>query len=71
MGRGRGKDFVGKGITDPPPPRKDSLAALTMAETWRVVISVRSREIFELSDWEGEGGAGVDVDGGGWSRESL
>ena len=49
----RGKGAVG--LTTPPPPRRDSLAALTMEVVARVVMEVRIREILALRVADGVG----------------
>lgn len=56
-------------LTTPPPPRSDWFAALTIEVTERVVIDVRTREIFAFKI---EDGGGVGASGEmGWSREAL
>lgn len=52
-----------KRLTAPPPPRRDSLAALTMEVVARVVMEERIREILEFSAAEG---AGKDASSEGW-----
>lgn len=62
----------------PPPPRREVLAALTMASTRRVVMSAWSREMRELREAEGVGrvegprmvGGGV-AEGAGGERTEV
>ena len=56
-------------LTTPPPPRRDSLAALTMKVVARVVIEVFTRDILEFI---AESGLGEFASkGSNWRREVL
>ena len=67
---GPGEDEIGrKTRTTPPPPSRDSFAALTIDVTWRLVMEVRIKEILELNDADG---SGIELsDGGGCKVEDL
>lgn len=52
----------------PPPPSREVLAALTMASTARVVMSVRMREMWGLKREVAVDEAG-EAEVGGWSLE--
>ena len=56
-------------LTTPPPPRSVEFAAFTIEVTARVVIDVRTRDIFafRLKEGGGVGASGAE----GWSREAL
>lgn len=57
------------GLTTPPPPRRDLLAAFTMDVTSRSVMEVRIRAILELRDADG---SGIELSGAsGCSSEDL
>ena len=56
----------GMGLTTPPPPSRDSFAALTIDVVARVVMEVRMREIFELNAEDADGSSVVSDEGRSW-----